>query len=99
MRLTQALIKRIESFLQPDSVCELRTDGDNIAITARPPEEGNIDLPTPVLICADDPTRIRIQIMKAGEDPIHIQDIDIEPGFWLAGLRGYFSKNAEGQVK
>ncbi len=96
-RLTKQLIKRIEYTLEPGSVCELQIEGDTLRIYNRPPIGQDIDI-DPVLLSAEDPTTLRLRIIKAGEEPIHLSDIQIKPGFWLAGLKGYISQEiAEGE--
>lgn len=54
----------------------------------RPPNKEDIEL-VPFLTSSEDPTMLNLILRKLGDEPVHVATVEVEPGYWIAGIKGY----------
>lgn len=88
MKLTANQIADIES-IEPGTVAEVRLTDMGFIVTKRPRHEEDIEFPFPILLSADDPCELRIEVKKRGDIPVHLWAGEVPANYYLKGIRGY----------
>jgi len=91
MHLSKKAIQNIETHINENTIVEVRQKGMDILIQQHPIGSNDIELP-PTLTSNEEYSTIIITVQKPGDRPIELQRVEVEPGFWLAGLKGFIER-------
>lgn len=85
--LSKALIKKLETIVEPGYTVEITTNGGKVKVSRRPTEQAMIAI-EPTLLSQDERVPVFVCARQSLEEPVVLADAIIPAGYYITGIMG-----------